>query len=90
MIDPELLKIMCCPETHQSISLADPSIVAKLNEQITTGQVRNRGGKVIQEKIEGGLVREDNKYVYPIRHDIPIMLIDEALPAVHPEGVGVG
>lgn len=80
MIDPELLKIMCCPETHQSISLAEPSIVAKLNEQITTGQVRNRGGKVIQEKIEGGLVREDNKYVYPIRHDIPIMLIDEALP----------
>ncbi len=80
MIDPELLKIMCCPETHQSISLAEPSIVAKLNEQITTGQVRNRGGKVIQEKIEGGLVREDNKYVYPIRQDIPIMLIDEALP----------
>lgn len=80
MIDPELLKIMCCPETHQSISLAEPSIVAKLNEQITTGQVRNRGGKVIQEKIEGGLVREDNNYVYPIRHDIPIMLIDEALP----------
>ncbi len=80
MIDPDLLKIMCCPETHQSISLAEPSLVEKLNQHITTGQLRNRAGQIVQEKIEGGLVRADNKYLYPIRQDIPIMLIDEAIP----------
>jgi len=80
MIDSELLKIMCCPETHQRISLAEPSLIEKLNQHITAGQLRNRAGKVIQEKIEGGLVRADNKFLYPIRQDIPIMLIDEAIP----------
>jgi uncharacterized protein YbaR (Trm112 family) len=30
--------------------------------------------------IDSGLVREDKRYVYPIRQDIPIMLIDEAIP----------
>jgi uncharacterized protein YbaR (Trm112 family) len=80
MIDPDLLKIMCCPETHQTISLAEPSLVEKLNGHITAGQLRNRAGKIIQEKIEGGLVRADNKFLYPIRQDIPIMLIDEAIP----------
>lgn len=80
MIAPDLLKIMCCPETHQTISLAESSLVEKLNEHITAGQLRNRAGQVVQEKIEGGLVRADNKYLYPIRQDIPIMLIDEAIP----------
>ncbi len=32
------------------------------------------------EKIDGGLVREDGKCLYPIRGNIPIMLIDEAIP----------
>jgi uncharacterized protein YbaR (Trm112 family) len=25
-------------------------------------------------------VREDRKYLYPIRQDIPVMLVDEAIP----------
>jgi uncharacterized protein YbaR (Trm112 family) len=80
MIDPELLKIMCCPETHQSIELADASLVAKLNEEINAGQLRNRGGQLIKERIGGGLIRADKKFLYPIRQDIPIMLVDEAVP----------
>ena len=80
MIDPELLKIMCCPETHQTIELADASLVAKLNEGINAGQLKSRGGHVIKERIDGGLIRADKKFLYPIRQDIPIMLIDEAIP----------
>ena len=80
MIDPDLLKIMCCPETHQPISVAEPALIEKLNQLIATGQLKNRAGQPIQEKIDGGLVREDKKYAYPIRENIPIMLIDEAIP----------
>lgn len=79
MIDPELLKIMCCPETHQPIALADASLIEKLNQQITAGQLKNRIGQPVKEKIDGGLVREDGKFLYPIRGDIPVMLIDEAI-----------
>jgi uncharacterized protein YbaR (Trm112 family) len=71
MIDPELLKIMCCPETYQAIAFAEPSLIDNLNRQIAAGQLKNRAG---------GLVREDRKFAYPIRENIPIMLIDEAIP----------
>jgi uncharacterized protein YbaR (Trm112 family) len=80
MINKELLEIMCCPETHQEISEAEPSLIEKLNEHITAGQLRNRAGQLIKERIDGGLVRSDRKYLYPIRQDIPVMLIDEAIP----------
>ena len=80
MLDPELLKILCCPETHQPIGLAEPSLIEKLNRQIAAGQLSNRAGQLVKEKIDGGLVREDKKFLYPIRGDIPIMLIDEAIP----------
>ena len=80
MIDPELLKIMCCPETHQSIALVETELIEKLNQQIAAGQLKNRVGQPVKEKIDGGLVREDGKFLYPIRGNIPIMLIDEAIP----------
>jgi len=80
MIDAELLKIMCCPETHQPIEPAEPALIEKLNQQIAAGQLKNRGGQPVKEKIDGGLVREDGKFLYPIRQNIPIMLTDEAIP----------
>lgn len=80
MIDPDLIKIMCCPETHQSVALADAGLIEQLNRQIASGQARNRAGEPVKEKIDGGLVREDGKFLYPIRQDIPIMLVDEAIP----------
>jgi len=80
MIDPDLLKIMCCPETHQPIALAEPSVIEQINQQIAAGQLKNRAGQPVKEKIDGGLVREDKKFLYPVRGNIPVMLIDEAIP----------
>ncbi len=80
MIDAELLKIMCCPETHQPIAVAEPSLIERLNQQIAAGHLANRAGQLVKEKIDGGLVRDDKKFLYPIRDNIPIMLIDEAIP----------
>jgi Uncharacterized conserved protein len=80
MIDPELLKILCCPETHQSVAVADPSLIKELNVQIASGQLRNRAGQSVTEQIEGGLLRADGKVLYPVRSHIPVMLIDEAIP----------
>jgi uncharacterized protein len=80
MIDKELLEILCCPETKQDVTLIDKEFISRINAKIERGQVKNRGGEVVREKIDGGLIREDKKFIYPIREDIPIMLIDEALP----------
>ena len=80
MIDPELLKILCCPETHQPLSPADAGLVERLNSQIASGQLRNRGGQPVTRKCDGGLVRKDGRFVYPVCEDIPILLINEAIP----------
>jgi uncharacterized protein YbaR (Trm112 family) len=78
-IRKELLDILACPETKQPLTLADAALVARLNERIGQEQLTNRGGEQVTEPIDGGLIREDGKYLYPIRDDIPVMLIDESV-----------
>ena len=80
MIDAELLKILCCPETHQELRLAEAELIDGLNKRSAAGALKNRSGVVVSEKLDGGLVRADGKFLYPIRQQIPIMLIDEAIP----------
>jgi uncharacterized protein len=80
MVDAELLEILVCPETRQPVRLAEPDILTRLNSAIESGSVVNQGGQEVREPIEEGLVREDGKVLYPVREDIPIMLIDEAIP----------
>lgn len=80
MIDKELLDILACPETKEPVHLADQSLIDDLNGRIERGEVRNRGGKKVEKRIDGGLVRQDGAYLYPIEDDIPIMLIEEAIP----------
>ena len=80
MIDPELLKILCCPETHQEVRLAETAVIDKLNAQIAAGHVTNRAGQAVKDRIDSGLVRADGKFLYPIRQNIPVMLVDEGIP----------
>ena len=80
MMDAELLKILCCPETHHGLQVAGPALVEKLNRQIEEGKLKNRAGVTVKEKVDGGVVRADGKFLYPIRQEIPVMLMDEAIP----------
>jgi uncharacterized protein YbaR (Trm112 family) len=80
MIKPELLAILCCPETHQPLTEATPDLLTKLNTRIAAAQLKNRAGELVKDPIEGALIRQDGKYFYPIRKEIPVMLIDQAIP----------
>jgi uncharacterized protein YbaR (Trm112 family) len=79
MIHPDLLENLRCPETKQKLRLAETDLIARLNTRIEKGELRNRAGQPLSEKMDGGLVREDEAFLYPIRHKLPIMLIDEAI-----------
>ena len=78
-MDPELLKILCCPGTKQSLAMADAETVARLNAQIAAGKITNQAGQPVKEQLDGGLVRADGKVLYPIRQNIPVLLVDEGI-----------
>jgi uncharacterized protein YbaR (Trm112 family) len=79
-IDKDLLAILCCPDTKQDVSVADQALIAKLNEAVSRGELKNRAMKPVTEPLDGGLIRADRKILYPIREDIPVMLIEEGIP----------
>jgi len=79
MIDNDLLAILACPENKTPVHLAEQDLIDQLNSRIESGDLSNRGGKKVEKPLDGGLVREDGAYLYPIDDDIPIMLIDEAI-----------
>ena len=79
-----LLAILVCPETKQTVALAPTELVDTLNAHIQNGSLKNRAGEVVSAAMDAALVREDQHYCYPIRDDIPVMLIDEAIPLPPP------
>jgi uncharacterized protein len=78
-ISNELLKILCCPETHQGLSLVQDSNIEKLNELQSCGKLTHRNGKAVNYRLSGALLREDGKVLYPIREGFPVMLIEESI-----------
>ena len=79
MINPELIAILVCPETKQPLSVATAEILNRVNKAVEEGSLRNQGDDGVKDRIEEGLVREDGKVMYPVRDDIPVMLLDEAI-----------
>ena len=81
MIPAELLEILRCPETGQTLALADADALARGNAQIA----RNNGlpateGVATTEPLTEALVRADRKMLYPVRDGIPVLLVEEAIP----------
>ena len=81
MIDKELLEILVCPETGEPLEEAGRDLLARLNELVELGTLVDRSGELVSEKIEGGLICCGGKYLYPVRENIPILLIESSIPA---------
>ncbi len=79
-MDEKLLEIMCCPETHQPLAKAGVELIDDLNQRIQAGTLVDRVDEKVTEPFDGGLIREDGKILFPIRQDIPVMLIDQGIP----------
>ena len=79
-MDDKLLEIIYCPETHQPLRRADVELVTNLNQRIEAGTLFDRVEEKVGQKIDGGLLREDGKILYPIRQNIPTLLIEQGSP----------
>lgn len=79
MIVPDLLAILCCPETRQPLALAEPEILAQVNARVAAHTLTNRAGEAVLVPLSAGLVRLDRTLLYPVREDLPILLVDEGI-----------
>jgi uncharacterized protein YbaR (Trm112 family) len=75
-VDPELLAILVCPKTKGPLELVE------LKESTRQSLVEKYREKFRDEEpvVTQGLYSKQADLVYPIVSDIPVMLIDEALP----------
>ena len=78
-MDEKLLELICCPETHQPLKLVNTHLIAGLNQRIEAGTLVNRAGVKLEGKIDEGLIREDGKILYPVRQNIPTLLIEQGI-----------
>lgn len=76
-VDPELLAILVCPKTKGPLELVE------LTEETRRALIEKYREKFHDEEpvVTQGLFSKEADLVYPIVSDIPVMLIDEALPA---------
>jgi uncharacterized protein YbaR (Trm112 family) len=76
-IDAELLEILVCPKTKGALELV------QLPEETRRSLVEKYREHFRDEEpvVEEGLYCAESQLVYPIVSDIPVMLVDEALPA---------
>lgn len=76
-VDPDLLSILVCPKSRGRLELVDlPSAVR--SELVVRYREHFRDEEPV---VEQGLYAADSGLVYPIVSDIPVLLVDEALPA---------
>ena len=78
-MDKKLLSILCCPVSHQPLSLAKSDLLKRLNTAIAADDVRNRDGVKLTAGLREALVTDDGKRLYPIKDGIPVLLEGESI-----------
>lgn len=76
---------LVCPLTQQALSSADAALVERINAAIADGRARFAGGETIADRLDGGLVRDDGRLLYPIIRGIPLLTIDRAIALDPPD-----
>ncbi len=75
----ELLALLCCPETRQSLAMAPAELLAQLESLRVAGKLTNRAGVALTEPITEGLLRADGAVFFPVSGGIPLLVPDEAV-----------
>ena len=79
VIDAELVKMLVCPETLTPLRPVEDAVLYRLNRAIAHGALKTRAGRILDQPLEGGLVRLDGAVLYPVVEDIPLLLVDEGI-----------
>lgn len=66
LVDEHILSILRCPNSGETLSIADDELIALLNEHILGGQVQAADGESVDDVIDGGLVNESATWLSPV------------------------
>ncbi len=76
----KFLELLVCPEDHSQLAFADAPLLARINTAIAGRRLVNRAGQTLDAPLTAVLVRADATLAYPVIDDIPLMLVDKAIP----------
>jgi uncharacterized protein YbaR (Trm112 family) len=79
VLDDAMLARLRCPVTGSVLAVAEPALLARLNEQITAKQALTRLSDVVSIPVTDGLVNADRTLLYPIVAGIVTLLASEAI-----------
>lgn len=75
-MDKKLLDILCDPVTKVPVTLLSGSRLSKLNSAVEAGEVKYVSGEPVDRPLDAALITEDDKVIYRVDDDIPVMLED--------------
>ena len=78
-INETMLEWVRCPASHQSLRIATPDELARINVFLGESQLATVGGDAIAEPLEGALIREDGKILYPVVDGIARLIVDDGI-----------
>lgn len=78
-MDKKLLDILCDPVTKVPVKPLSGERLKKLNNAIESGEVKYVSGEPVERKLDEGLITEDDKVIYRVDDDIPVMLEDRGI-----------
>jgi uncharacterized protein YbaR (Trm112 family) len=79
MIDDQLLTLIQCPLSRQSLRIAPEALVTELNEKISRGELRDRSDQRVAEALDQGLITESGDRLYPVRGGIPTLIAEQSI-----------
>ena len=79
MINEALLELLVCPDTKQTLTLAEESMVIQVNADIEAGKVQFVSDATVSGVLDGLLIRKDGQVGYGIFEKIPNLLVSEGI-----------
>ena len=86
-MDRKLLDLLVCPATRQPLALLDKPGLEALNRAIAAGGVPRADDTPQTEPVREALITRDHKTIYRVDDGIPVLLVEEGIPATAVEGL---
>lgn len=79
-VDRKLLEILRCPVTKLPVKTLSKDRIRKLNQLISEGEVDYVDGSIVDKPVDEALITENDRTIYRVDDNIPIMLEDQGIP----------